>query len=86
MNDVQIGQVIGQYDAVRRELAGLQDLFSDAAATYPPVYSQLISPLDGPLSGTQWDRFFAVNSRPGGAWQDWEVFPDKRCCARFFGD
>jgi hypothetical protein len=85
MSEAQIGQVIGQYDALRRELAGLQDLFSYAAATYPPVYSQLISPLDGPLSGAQWDRFIAVNSRLGGDWQDWKVFHDKRRCARFFG-
>jgi hypothetical protein len=86
MNEAQISQLIGQYDAVRRELAGLQDLFSYAAANYPPVYSQLISPLDGPLSGAQWDRFVAVHSRPGGDWQDWEVFPDKRRCVRLFGD
>jgi hypothetical protein len=86
MSDVQVGQVIGQYDALRRKLVGLQDLFSYAAANYPPVYSQLISPLDGPLSAPQWDRFVAVNSRPGGDWQDWEVFPDKRRCARIFGD
>jgi hypothetical protein len=85
MSDMQFGQVIGQYDALRRELVGLQDLFS-YAATYPPVYSQLISPLDGPLSAAQWDSFIAANGRPGGEWQHWEIFPDKRRCTRFFGN
>jgi hypothetical protein len=82
---MQVGQGIGQYDALRRELGKLQDLFS-YAATYTPVYSQLISPLDGPLSAAQWNRFIATNSQSGGDWQEWETFPDKRCCARFFGD
>jgi hypothetical protein len=83
---MQVGKVIGQYDALRRELAGLQDLFSYAATNFPAVHSQLISPLGGPLSAAQWDSFIAANSRPGGDWQSWEAFPDKRRCARFFGN
>jgi hypothetical protein len=86
MSDVQVGQVIGQYDAVRRELAGLQDLFSYAAANFPAVFSQLVSPLDGPLSAAEWNSFIAANSRPGGDWQHWEILPDKGRCARFFGN
>jgi hypothetical protein len=86
MNEAQIGRVIGQYDALRRELAGLQDLFSYVAANFPAVHSQRISPLGGPLSAAQWNSFIAANNRPGGDWQDWEVFPDKCRCARFFGN
>jgi hypothetical protein len=87
--DTVIGiQGLGQYDAARRGLENLLREFEEAAdgpGSYPPLFHQLISPLDGPLTEPQWRAFIDANARQGGEWQDWDVLPGGKRCGRLFG-
>jgi hypothetical protein len=73
----------GQYDAACRELAQLGEEFEYAAAL--PLDHQLISPLDGPWTPEKWASFILANTHSGGDRQEFQVFADRRSCARFFG-
>jgi len=73
----------GQYDAARRGLEKLRAEFEYAAAL--PLGHQLISPLDKPWPDHKWAAFIAANNKTSGERQEFEVFPGKDCCSRFYG-
>ena len=75
----------GQYDAARRELDRLQIEFDDAAESYPSLFHQLVSPLNGPLTTEQWSAFKNANSDQNGDWREWDDLPGGDSCGRFFG-
>jgi hypothetical protein len=85
--DNMIGiQKLGEYDAACRQLQHLREEFEEAVNEwYPPLGHQLISPLDGPWSNTQWSEFTRANTHADGEWQKFEVFPGGDSCGRFFG-
>jgi hypothetical protein len=86
MDDTMIAVLgFGQYDAACRDLLKLQEEFGEAVEGYPPLFHQLISPLDKPWAAEKWARFVEANTHASEDWQRFEVLPGGMACGRFFG-
>lgn len=75
------------YQSIRANLESHSLRLDELTLHHDPIYVQVIqAEVDQPLSPPQWEAFIAENAGLGdGAWEEWEVSPDREACCRFYG-
>jgi hypothetical protein len=64
----------------------LREEFERAAVGTPGLYHDLIlTPKVMPVTTGAWHRYIE-KSRDAGSWEQWDIFPDRRMCSRFYGN